>query len=294
MITTTLGVRTGPFAAFRVRHFGLVWLSGLIWHLCRWGVAFVGTYLVNDLTGSPRLVQLAGTTLYAPLLVGGIIGGVVSDRFDRLNTVRLQMAVLAPLTFIIGLIVRAGSIELWMIYLYMFAMGMGWVSDMTSRRALVFDLVGDRHLDNAMAMESLSLSLGMVFGALVGGYAIEAVGIGAAYFFIAGFAFLALICLAGVERPPALRRAAAAATFADILDGLRILRTYRAVVGVLGVTVIANFFLFSYFPIIPVIAEDLGAAPFFVGLLASGTGIGMVLGSPSSQGQGLTVAVSCT
>ena len=124
MTTSALALPTGSFAAFRVRHFGLVWLSGLLWHLCRWGVAFVGTYLVNDLTGSPRLVQLAGTTLYAPLLVGGIIGGVVSDRFDRLNTVRLQMAILAPLTVVIGLIVRAGAVQLWMLYLYMFAMGM--------------------------------------------------------------------------------------------------------------------------------------------------------------------------
>ena len=279
MTASTLHGRTGPFAAFQVRHFGLVWLSGLLWHLCRWGVAFVGTYLVNDLTGSPRLVQLAGTTLYAPLLVGGIIGGVVSDRFDRLNTVRLQMAILAPLTVVIGLVVRAGAIEVWLLYLYMFAMGIGWVSDMTSRRALVFDLVGDGRLDNAMAIESLSLSLGMAFGALVGGYAIEAVGVGAAYFFIAGFAFLALVCLLMVERPPAHRRPGSAATLADIIDGVRILRTYRAVVGVLGVTVIANFFLFSYFPIIPVIAEDLDAAPFFVGLLASGTGIGMMVGS---------------
>ena len=39
--------RTG---AFGVRHFGLVWLGGLAWNLSRWGVAFLGTYLINDLT----------------------------------------------------------------------------------------------------------------------------------------------------------------------------------------------------------------------------------------------------
>ncbi|MEL6984934.1 MAG: hypothetical protein AAFO29_21065, partial [Actinomycetota bacterium] len=61
----------GP-SAFEARYFARVWLSGLIWHLTRWGVAFVGTYLVNEMTGSPRLVQLAGTALYAPLLVGGV------------------------------------------------------------------------------------------------------------------------------------------------------------------------------------------------------------------------------
>ncbi|MFB0902632.1 MAG: MFS transporter, partial [Acidimicrobiales bacterium] len=36
---------------------------------------------------------------------------------------------------------------------------------------------------------------------------------------------------------------------------------------------------FAYFPIIPVIAEDLDASPLQVGLLAAGTGMGMMTGS---------------
>lgn len=268
-------VATSPFLAFGARHFGLVWFSGLIWHLCRWGVAFLGTYLINDLTGSPRLVQLAGTTLYAPLLVGGLIGGVLSDRLDRLATVRTQMMAMVPITVVIGVLVRSGDIAVWMIYVYMFVVGFGWVSDMTSRRALVFDLVGEPLLDKAMAMEAMSLAMGMVFGALVGGYAIDAVGIGAAYFAIAAFAFVAVVALIPVTSPPRAQRNDAASQG----PSLRELTRHRGLMSVLGVTVIANLFLFAYFPIIPVIAEDLNASPFQVGLLAGGTGIGMMTGS---------------
>ena len=99
--------------------------------MCRWGVAFLGTFLINDLTGSPRLVQLAGTVLYAPLLVGGVIGGVISDRLDRLTTVRSQMLLIVPLATVIGLLVRSDRIGVWMIYSFMFVVGLGWVSDMT-------------------------------------------------------------------------------------------------------------------------------------------------------------------
>ena len=56
-------------------------------------------------------------------------------------------------------------------------------------------------------------------------------------------------------------------------------RRNKAVLSILGITVIANFFMFSFFPIIPALADELGATPFFVGLLASGTGIGMMTGS---------------
>lgn len=248
--------------------------------MCRWGVAFVGTYLINEMTGSPRLVQLAGTMLYAPLLLGGAIGGVISDRFDRLNTVRGQMALLVPLAIVVGLLVRADRIEVWMLYVFMFIVGLGWVSDMTSRRALVFDLVGEDRLDNAMAMEALSLSLGMVFGALVGGYAIDAIGIGAAYFCVAGLAAVGFAALLRVSVPTATpRNTGSTSARADLIEGLKLLRRSPGVVSILGVTVIANFFLFSYFPIIPVVAERLDASAVLVGLLAGGTGIGMMTGS---------------
>ncbi|MDB4109896.1 MFS transporter [Acidimicrobiales bacterium] len=268
-----------PFAVFATRHFGYAWACGLLWHLCRWGVAFLGTYLVNDMTGSPRMVQLAGTVLYAPLLLGGVLGGVISDRFDRLVTVRVQLLALIPLTVVIGVLVNSDRLEVWMLYVYMFLVGIGWVTDMTSRRALVFDLVGEARLDSAMAMESLSLSMGMVLGALIGGYAVDAVGIGASYFCIAGFLLLALATLSPVTTPATTRPAASKHPVQDLVEGVRMLRTNRPLVGVLGVTVIANFFLFAYFPIIPVLAEDLDASASLVGLLLAGTGIGMMVGS---------------
>ncbi len=268
-----------PASAFRVRHFGLVWLSGLVWHLTRWGVAFLGTFLVNELTGSPRLVQLAGTALYAPLLVGGVLGGLVSDRVDRLVTVRAQLAVLIPASIAIGLLVRADRAPLWALYLYLFVVGVGWVTDMTSRRALVFDLVGESRIDNAMAFESLSLSSGMVLGALAGGSAVEAVGVGSAFFVIAGLLAVSLLVLGPVRSPPKLRSQSDDVTDGGVVDGLRRLRRERSVFAILGVTVIANFFLFAYFPIVPVVADQLGATPLLVGLLTAGTGIGMMTGS---------------
>lgn len=271
---------SSPFAAFRIQHFPAVWASGFIWNICRWGVAFVGTYLINEMTGSPRLVQLAGTMLYAPLLLGGVIGGVISDRFDRLNTVRTQMALLVPMSVGVSLLVRTDRIEVWMLYIFMFIVGLGWVSDMTSRRALVFDLVGEEHLDNAMAMEALSLSAGMVFGALAGGYAIEAIGIGAAYLMIGLLSAIGFMALLRVKAPQVDKQAVASTSArTDLVEGLKVLRKTPPVVSILGVTVIANFFLFSYFPIIPVVAEALDASALLVGLLAAGTGIGMMAGA---------------
>lgn len=268
-------------SAWGVRHFPAVWFSGLVWHVCRWAVAFLGTYLINDLTGSPRLVQLAGTVLYSPLLLGGVIGGVISDRWNRLTTVRSQMLLVVPLAVTIGLLVRSERVEVWMLYVFMFIVGLGWVSDMTSRRALVFDLVGESRLDNAMAMESVSLSAGMALGSLVGGYAIEAVGIGSSYLIVAGLSFVGFLSLIGVEAPQrlAVDREQRPSPLRELVAGFAMARRSRGLLSILGITVLANFFMFTYFPIIPTRAEAFDAAPFLVGLLAAGTGIGMMSGS---------------
>lgn len=234
------------------------------------------------MTGSPRLVQLAGTVLYSPLLLGGLVGGVISDRFDRRRTVQIQLLALVPLTVLVGSLVRADTIAVWVVYVFMFLVGIGWVTDMTSRRALVFDLVGPEHLDRAMAMESISLSVGMAVGALVGGSAIEAVGIGGSYFVIAGFMLVAFMLLIGVRPQPRITPlvpVSARSSVNDLVEGIRLLRANRAVVAILGVTAIANLFLFAYFPIVPVVAKRLDVSPFRVGLLLAGTGIGMALGS---------------
>jgi hypothetical protein len=68
-----------------------------------------------------------------------------------------------------SLVVLSGHVQVWMIYLFVLAVGIGQVVDMTNRPALVHDLVGDRLLGNAMALEPLSMAAGNMLGALSGG-----------------------------------------------------------------------------------------------------------------------------
>ena len=112
------------------------------------------------MTDSPRMVQLTGTTMWAPLLLGGALGGVFADRFDRLRTIQWQLAALVPMVVLVGLLEVTGQLSVWMIYPFLLFAGIGWVGDMTSRRALVFEVVGTQRLDNAMAYEAFALASG--------------------------------------------------------------------------------------------------------------------------------------
>jgi MFS family permease len=273
----------GAFESFSVPHFSKVFIGGFLWNISRWGMGFLAAYTVNELTGSPRLVQLTGSFMWAPLLFAGVIGGALSDRFDRRRLVLAQFVLLLPLTVLVGWLALGDLLQVWLVYLVMVFVGVAWVMDMTSRRALIYDLVGDSQINNAMALESMSTSVGLVLGALVGGTVIDWLGIGQAYLVIAGAMALALGVLASM---PSLHRqrplGAAASTFlAEVTEALRALPANLALLSVLGVTVLVNFFHFSYFPMVPVIAKRVDASPVLTGLLAAATGLGMLFGSLS-------------
>ncbi|MCC6436127.1 MAG: MFS transporter [Acidimicrobiales bacterium] len=269
------------FASLRAPHFPKVWAAGWIWSIARWGMGFLGAYVVNDLTGSPRLVQLTGTFMWGPLLFAGLVGGAVSDRVDRRRAVLVQLGVMIPLTVLIGVAALGDQLRVWMIYPFLLVVGFGWIVDMTVRRAMIYDLVGEEHVNGAMALEMLSSSAGLAMGALIGGTVIGALGIGQAYLVIAGGL---LAALAVMWRVPAVARsapppAAREPFLRSVADGFRALPSNPALVSILGVTVFVDFFHFSFFPIVPLIAERLEVSAALTGLLSASSGFGMMAGS---------------
>ncbi len=262
--------------------FTAVYSVGVIWSLCRWAIGFLGAYVAADVTGSPRLVQLTGVLLWAPLLFAGVAGGAVSDRFPRKMLMVAQFAILGPLTAGIGVLSLLDRLPLIVLYIYMVLAGFGWVIDMTGRRAMVYDLVGDDYVDRAMAFEGLASALGLAVGALAGGVLIASVGPGGAYLTVAGAIAVAGLLLIRVPRsePPTVDAARERPSLrAEVREGLRLVSRWPVLASVLGVTALTNFFHFSYFPLVPVVADGLDASPIGTGALAAATGLGMAIGS---------------
>ena len=269
-------------SALAVRGFVPLLFAGMCWHWARWGIAFLSAFWVNDVTDSPRMVQLTGTTMWAPLLLGGALGGVMADRFDRLRTVRLQLALLVPVVVVVGVLELKDSLQLWVIYPFLLLAGVGWVGDMTSRRALVFELVGNQRLDNAMAYESFALATGVAVGNLIGGSVAQSFGVGEGFLVVAGLLMIGLVALNWVPRnkaPQTAPRQNVASVGDELRAGLSLFRTNKGLRSILGITFIANFFLFAYFPAVQRIGDRIGASPSQIGLIAAMTGFGMMVGS---------------
>lgn len=265
--------------AFAVPGFTRLWVMGWIWNSTRWMATFLGSYIVNDLTGSPLLVQLIGAAMFAPMFFGGPFAGAVADRFDRRRTVLRQLVVLLPLASLLGLLTISGRLDAWMLYPFVLAVGIGGVVDWTSRRALLYDLVGDERASNALALEMVSMSGGTMLGAVLGGAVIRFLGEGQAFLVMASMYGVCWLLMSGVPSVPSKRIAAEGSVISDTIEGLRVITRSQALVGIFAVTMVMNFFYFSFMPLVPVFADDLGVDALLAGILASGNGLGMFLGS---------------
>lgn len=276
----SLPVSEGTFAAFRIPQYGRLWASGALFNLSRWGISFLAAFLANRLSHSPRMVQLTGVAMWTPLLLGGLAGGVLSDRADRRRTLLAQYIVMIPLVALMALLYLTEHLRLWMLYPFLVVAGMGFVVDMTTRRAILYDIVGASRLDNAMALESLSMAGGLAFGALAGGAVVDAVGVSQAFWALAILLTVSCVLFVTVKVPQRVIQPGSAS--GAFREGFGLLRTHKGLVSILGVTSCVNFFYFTYTPLVQVIGSNLGVRPLLIGLLASMTGFGMMIASLST------------
>ena len=274
---TTSG-RSWPrtLSAFNVPDFPQLFFCGVIWNFARWMNLFLVLFLASQLTDSPLLLQIIGALLFAPFLVGGVLGGVVSDRFDRRLTAVGYLLILTPITAVVAALILTDSIRFWMLYPYSVVAGSSWVVDLTTRRALVADIVGPEYVTNAFSLEAWSSSLGGAVGALTGGAVITLIGMGEAYVLIVVLLVIPIALLLSVESPPRTH-AAAGPWLEDLRASLALPFRLPPLLSVLGVTLVMNMFFFPHFSLVPEFAENLDVSAFATGLLAAASMIGSMV-----------------
>lgn len=279
-------------AAFNVPDFPQILFCGVLWNFARWMNFFLVILLATELTDSPLLLQIIGALLFAPFLLGGVLGGVVSDRFDRRLTAVGYLLILTPITAFVAALILTDSIRFWMLYPYSVVAGSSWVVDLTTRRALVADIVGPEYVTNAFSLEAWSSSLGGVVGALAAGAFIGLIGMGEAFVVVVVMLVGPIGLLLGVQSPPRTH-VSTAPWWEDLRAGLALPFRLPALLSVLGVTLIMNLFFFPHISLIAQMAEELGVSAFATGLLNAASMTGsmiatLVIASVAIPRRGLT------
>ena len=213
----------GAFRSLRVFNYRLWALGSLVSNIGTWMQRTAQDWLVlTELT--PHSGTAVGVVMglqFAPQLLLLPWTGYAADRFDRRKLLIVTQAASGVLALALGLLVVAGRVELWHVCALAFLSGCVDAVDMPARQTFVADLVGDRDLSNAVALNSATINLGQFVGPAVAGVVIAAVGAGWA-FLINAASFGAVLASLGFLRVAELHPSARAGRArGSLVEGLR-------------------------------------------------------------------------
>ncbi len=178
-----------------------------------------------------------------------------------------------------GRVAASGLLATWHLALASLVTGIVWSTDMAVRRRILGDLAGETLAARGIALDTVTMSVTRMLGPLLGGLALETVGIAAA-FAAAAFLHLAAFALARPIAPaPAQRSISLRSMPRDVAEAVAVARMNRTIRTVLLGTVVMNVFGFSYIAVLPAWGtERFDASPFDIGLLAAAEPLGALIG----------------
>ncbi|AGW41614.1 integral membrane efflux protein [Leifsonia xyli subsp. cynodontis DSM 46306] len=188
------------FVSLRIPNYRRFTAGNLVANTAAWMQRIAMDWLVLQLSGSVAAVGVTVFMQFAPMLLFGLWGGVIADRHSKQRLLIITQSASAALAALLAVLTLSGTVEVCHVYLISFALGLVTVVDNPARQVFVNELVGPRHLRNAISLNSSIFQLGGLIGPALAGLMIAAVGGGWS------FAINAVACLAVVAALLALRK----------------------------------------------------------------------------------------
>ena len=195
------------FSSLRVRNFRLFATGQVISNTGTWMQRVAQDWLVLELThGSGTAVGIATGLQFLPLLLFGLWGGMIADRYPKRQVLMVTQGAMGGLALVLGVLAATGAVQPWHIYLLAFGLGLATVVDNPTRQSFAIEMVGRDDLQNAIALNSAVFNLARIAGPALAGIAISLVGIPAA-FFVNATSYLTVIISLHLMRTSELRPA---------------------------------------------------------------------------------------
>jgi MFS family permease len=250
-------------------------------------------WLVLTLTHSGTAVGATFACRFAPVLLFGLWGGAVADRFDRRKVLLVTQTLEALLAVVLWLIVLTGVVHAWMVFGLAIALGCVTVVDEPTQHAFVEEMVGRDRLANAVALNSAVMNSARITGPAIAGVLIATVGT-AWVFFVNAASFVAVVVALLAMRSDELRPAIRHHERPRVRDGIRYawgiteIRATIVLVAIVG-TLVYNFPTFTTLLASDSFHGGAGLAGLLMGILGCGTVVGALTAAHRARPTSRTV-----
>ncbi len=257
--------------------------------------------LVYEITGDAQRTALVSIGWAPGILIMSLWGGVLGDRVERRMLIQLAQFANAVLAVSVGVLIMTGLIEWWHLLVVSSLQGCTFALQIPARTAAMSQLVPKNLIGNALALNSVAMTLMSIAAPAVGGLLYQLIEPHGVYFVVTVMMVLAMVFTTFLPKmyPDQNQSGSKESPIVNIKRGIRYAARNRLVRALLIQSVVIAMLSMPFRMLVPVFAKELyGSVPSEVGWLATMAGIGGIAASigvaslRSGQRRGLVILAS--
>ncbi|MDD5166576.1 MAG: MFS transporter [Candidatus Omnitrophica bacterium] len=266
------------FSSLKVKKYRIYWFGMFLSLVGTWIQSVAQSWLVFDLTNSAFLLGVVGFLSSIPMFLLSLFGGVVADRVNKRKILIFTQTAFMFLAFLLAVLTQANLITATQIMFIALLNGIVMSFDAPTRQAVVVELVGKKHLFNAIALNSVAFNSSRIIGPALAGILVSSIGMSGC-FYINGVSFFAvLIALMLIQIDDRPRPNKNNSALGDLKEGLLFIKNNRLILILITIVGISSLFGMPYVILMPVFAKELlHVGVKGLGLLMSSAGAGALV-----------------
>ncbi len=270
---------TSTFAPLRVVAFRRLWAASVISHLGTFLLLVAAPWLMLELTGSPLMVSLVTASLALPRLILTLPAGAWADAIDRRVLAMFGNWVAAASVAVLAVLTWQDAITPALLLMFCGAIGTGTAVAIPAYQTLIPELVEDRLVPAATALNSAAFNVARAVGPAIGGAFVAADRAELAFGLDAISFLVVVLVLVGA---PSLGQAdrAGLGVLRSTRTGLRYVRFTRPLLLMFGTGAAFTLTATSVQTLLPtVVQDDLGLQADGFGYLLGAFSVGALVGA---------------
>ena len=277
------------YQSLKNRDFLFLWIGMLTLMFGMNMQMLVRSYFVYELENSGMLLGIVNAGSAIPMLTLALVGGVIADRLNKKRIIQAGQLLAGIVSLVVAILILSENVTWVHLLIASIVQGAVFAFMMPARQALIPQMVGQKLVSNAVALNAAAMSFSTLAAPTAAGLLYEFIGPGKVYLLItvlnfSSIIFTMLIKNKGYSVTPKNGSASdsnrPSVLISDMLQGLKYVRNNSFILILLAIalstTILAQPFRF----IMPIFIVDIYALKAdSMGLLVSVMGLGALMGS---------------
>jgi MFS family permease len=183
----------GNWRSFRHRNYRILFPANAASNIGTWAQRVAQDWLILQLTDNSGIyLGLVTAIQFAPVLLFSLQGGALADRVNKRKLLIFTNLIGALSSLGLGLLVVAGSVQVWHVFFFALTLGISSAIDAPIRQSFTSEIVGHSDIANAVSLNSANFNAGRLVGPALSGFLIARFDTGPS-FLINAFTYLFVI-----------------------------------------------------------------------------------------------------